>query len=225
MTVIEPTKRDIQHPDRTKRYSATLRFWHWANMIIITGSLLTVLVNSTVLKGRNNAPFLKTELQKAGATVTDDQAKEAAHALSDKVWEIHTYFGYGLVALFVFRLLLEFFQLADQKFIRTLKKAFANFNQIKKQREIARHELVVKLIYLIFYLLLFIMVVTGLFLAFEDFFEPYKAIRHSVKEVHSFCMYIILGFITIHLIGVFLAEKRDSKGIVSDMINGGGGKA
>jgi Ni/Fe-hydrogenase 1 B-type cytochrome subunit len=221
MSLIEPVREDVQHPNHTKKYASTLRFWHWANMIIITGSLLTVLVNSTVLKGRNNAPFLKTELQKAGATVTDDQAKEAAHALSDKVWEIHTYFGYGLVGLFVFRILLEFFQLADQKFIRTLKRAFVNFNQTKKQRELARHELAVKSIYLIFYLLLLTMVVTGLFLAFEDFFERYKAIRHSVKEVHNFCMYIILGFITIHLIGVFLAERKGSKGIVSDMINGG----
>jgi len=80
---------------------------------------------------------------------------------------------------------------------------------------------VVKSLYAIFYLLLIIMVVTGLFLAFEDFFAPYKAIRHSVKEFHGFCMYLIIGFIVIHIAGVFLAERKDSKGIVSDMINGG----
>ena len=225
MTVIEPTKRDVQHPNRTKTYSATLRFWHWGNVIVISGSLLTVLLNSTLLKSKNITPFFKTELQKAGATVTDGQVKEMTHSLGDRVWDIHVYFGYGLVALFVFRLLLEFFQLADQKFMRILKSAYNKYRDTKKQRTVARHDFVVKLIYLVFYLLLFIMVVTGLFLAFEDFFAPYKAIRHSVKDVHNFCMYIILGFIAVHLIGVFLAERKDSKGIVSDMINGGGGKA
>jgi cytochrome b len=66
------------------------------------------------------------------------------------------------------------------------------------------------------------MVVTGLFLAFEDALVAYKSIRHSVKEVHGFCMYLVLAFIIVHLAGVFLAErKEESSGLVSDMINGG----
>jgi Ni/Fe-hydrogenase 1 B-type cytochrome subunit len=206
MSVIEPVKKTIQHKGETKKYSSTLRFWHWANMIVISGSLLTVLLNSTVLKTRNDTPVIKSALINAGATVTDAQARSAAHDLSDKVWDIHVYFGYGLVALFLFRIILEFFQLADQKFIRVLKNAWKNYNQTKKDREVNRHELAVKLIYSAFYILLLIMVITGLFLAFEDFF----------------CMYLVLAFITVHLLGVFLAERKNSKGIVSDMINGGG---
>jgi Ni,Fe-hydrogenase I cytochrome b subunit len=221
MSIIEPVKQDIQHPEKIKKYSAPLRFWHWANMIVITGSLLTVLLNSTVLNGNNDAPVIKAALQKSGAVVTNDQVKSATHDLSDKVWDIHVYFGYGLTTLLLLRIVLEFFQLADQKFIRVLKNARRKFLETKRQRELARHELAVKIIYAIFYLLLFVMVITGLFLAFEDFFEPYKSIRHSVKEVHNFGMYVVLAFITVHLIGVFLAERKDSKGIVSDMINGG----
>jgi cytochrome b len=34
-------------------------------------------------------------------------------------------------------------------------------------------------------------------------------------------MYLILAFIAVHLAGVYLAERKDGKGIVSDMINGG----
>jgi Ni/Fe-hydrogenase 1 B-type cytochrome subunit len=221
MSVIEPVKKDVDHPKQIKKYSAPLRFWHWANAIVISGSLLTVLLNSTILDDRPNASFMKDELQKAGSEVDDKQISSVAHAMSDKVWGIHIYFGYALVALLVFRLILEFFQLADQKFIRKFKSAYHHYATIKKQRELARHELAVKTIYAIFYIVLIIMAVTGLFLAFEDFFEPYKAIRHSVKEVHGFCMYIVLGFIVIHLVGVFLAERKDSNGIVSDMINGG----
>lgn len=165
--------------------------------------------------------LIKSELQKAGANISDQQAGAAAHALGDRTWEVHTYFGYVLASLFLLRLILEFFQLADQKFIRKLTAAWQQFNIIKKDREIARHEFTVKLIYAAFYLLLLVMVVTGLFLAFEDTLAPFKSIRHSVKEVHGFCMYLVLAFIAVHLAGVFLAERKAGSGIVSDMINGG----
>jgi len=64
------------------------------------------------------------------------------------------------------------------------------------------------------------MAVTGLCLAFEDDFAALKKI-HAIKEIHGFCMYLIIAFIVVHLAGVFLAERKDSPGIVSDMINGG----
>ena len=224
MAIIEPTNKDVEHPQQIKQYSFSLRLWHWINLVVISGSLLTVLLNSTLLKSRNVAPVIQSELKNAGNEATAKQANSVAHALADKVWDVHIYFGYGLAALLLFRIILEFFQLADQKFIRKIKAAYHEYNHIKKQREKALHDLAVKLIYTVFYILLVIMVVTGLFLAFEDFFAPYKAIRHSVKSVHGFCMYLVLAFIVVHVIGVFLAERKDSKGIVSDMINGGGQK-
>ena len=103
-----------------------------------------------------------------------------------------------------------------------MKNAYFQFKRVKENRQIALHELTVNVIYLVFYTLLLIMVVTGLFLAFEDAMAPFKSIRHTVKDVHGFCMYLILAFIVVHLGGIFLAERRkDGAGIVSDMINGG----
>lgn len=221
MTLIEPVKKDIQNHSQKKKYSAPLRFWHWANMIVISGSLITVLINATLNDRESINPLIKDELKNGGVAVTDQQVGGVGHALEDKVWEIHTYFGYVLAGLLLLRLILEFFQLADQKLIRKIKTAYQQFQATKKNRELAKHELVVKGIYAVFYLLLTVMAVTGLFLAFEDLLAPLKAIRHSVKEVHGFCMYLILAFIAVHLIGVFLAERKESKGIVSDMINGG----
>jgi Ni/Fe-hydrogenase 1 B-type cytochrome subunit len=43
---------------RTKKYSSSIRLWHWSNAIIIIGSLLTVLINSTVLKPWENAGLI-----------------------------------------------------------------------------------------------------------------------------------------------------------------------
>lgn len=220
MAIIEPERKDIQHPAHNKKYSSSLRLWHWLSAMVISGSLITVLLNSTLTDTRSNAEIIKTELTNAQLPVTSGQARHAAHEISDKVWEVHTWFGYTLAALLAFRLIAEFFQLADQKLIRKIKSACNHYYMIKKNRELARHELVVKLLYALLYILLFIMAITGLCLAFEDDVPALKAI-HAIREIHGFCMYLILGFITVHLAGVFLAERGDGKGIISDMINGG----
>ena len=213
MTVIEPGE--------TKKYSSTIRLWHWATVLIISGSLLTVLINSTVTDKQAITSLVKEKIQQTKG-IDNDLSRSVAGALEDKVWAIHTYFGYCLAALLLFRLILEFFQLADQKFIRKLKAASQKFRQVKQNRQDALHELTVKIIYIIFYCLLVIMVVTGLALAFDDDVSFFSNIHHQVRSFHGFCMYLILGFIVLHLTGVFLAErKNEGKGIVSDMINGG----
>ena len=220
MTVIEPKLYNVKHPKQVKKYSSSLRLWHWLNALVITGSLLTVLLNSTLFKTRANASLIKTNLHNNGINVTDGQARSVAHELSDKVWALHTYFGYTLAALLIFRLVLEFFQLADQKFIRKITVAYQQYKTVKKRRELAKHEFWVKTIYAVFYLMILTMVLTGLCLAFEDDVPMLKSI-HAFRQIHAFTMYLILVFITVHLAGVFLAERKDDSGIVSDMINGG----
>ncbi|PWS28839.1 Ni,Fe-hydrogenase I cytochrome b subunit [Pedobacter yonginense] len=220
MAIIAPNKQDIGSTKPGKRYAASTRFWHWINFIIISGSLLTVLINSTLFD-RAQRSFVKGELMNAGVAVTDQQAGSVTHGLEDQVWGIHIYFGYALAALFIFRALAEFFLPSHQRLIPKLKKAYQAYFILKKEREAAKHELVVKGLYVVFYVLLLIMVVTGLLLAFEDNTGIPRDINHSIKEFHGFCMYFILGFIVLHLAGVYLAERKDGKGIVSDMINGG----
>ncbi|GAC1303746.1 MAG: hypothetical protein NVSMB24_10190 [Mucilaginibacter sp.] len=222
MAAIEPVRKDINRKNKIKAYSPSLRLWHWANTIVISGSLITVLINSTVLDEHANAGFIKDELQKSGGSVTADQTRSLAGTLSDKVWAVHIYFGYFLAALLLFRIILEFFQLADQKLIRKMKTAYKDYFIIKKQVKLARHELVVKLTYLLFYLVLLIMVITGLTLAFKDQLHFSRSLMGTVKNIHGFCMYLVIAFIIVHIAGVFMAERDESPGIVSDMINGGG---
>jgi len=135
---------------------------------------------------------------------------------------LHTYIGYTLAALLLFRLLLEFFELADQKFIRKLKSNYHQYQTTKKHRELAIHIFWVKTIYAVFYMMLLTMVLTGLCLAFEDDLPLIKSI-HAFRQIHAFTMYLIIAFIVVHIVGVLLAERKDSRGIVSDMINGGKG--
>jgi Ni/Fe-hydrogenase 1 B-type cytochrome subunit len=221
MAIIEPVRKDITNNSAVKTNSLGLRLWHWLNMLVISGSLITVLINSTITDKQNITSLVKEKIKDTKG-IDNDLSRSVAGALEDRVWAIHTYFGYCLAALLIFRLLLEFFQLADQKFIRGLKDAGEKYRKIKKDRQETLHELTVKIIYAIFYVLLIIMVVTGLSLAFDNDFQFLRSIQHPAKSVHGFCMYLILAFIVVHIAGVLLAErKKEGKGIVSDMINGG----
>jgi cytochrome b len=168
----------------------------------------------------DNGQLIKSNMAQKGVTVTDEQARSAAHEISDKAWAVHTYFGYTLGALLLFRLAAEFFQLADQVLMCRIKNAYQQYYIIKKNREASRHEFWVKSLYAVFYVLLMITVTTGFCLAFEDDVPALKHM-HFIREIHQVNMYLILAFIVIHLAGVFLAERKNGKGIVSDMINGG----
>lgn len=208
-------------PKTKKRYPASLRLWHWLNALVITGSYITVAVNSTVLSGGSGLQVVKGSLSRNGVTLTEDQARGVVHDLRDSVWEWHKYIGFVLTALFLFRIILELCQVADQKLLRKIKIAYHQYFIIKQQRELSRHEFWVKTLYAVFYLLLAITVITGIDLSFED---DYQFLRqfHFLKEIHQVNMYLIMAFIVIHVAGVIIAERRGrDKGIVSDMINGG----
>ncbi|SDE19758.1 cytochrome b/b6 domain-containing protein [Pedobacter soli] len=210
----------LEPSGKAKRYARSTRVWHWLNLLIICGSLGTVLVNS-LLFDHAQRTFVRSELANAGANVSDKQAAAVLHGLEDQVWAFHIYFGYALTVLFLFRLIAEFFLSAEQRIFPKLKRAYQNFWVLKKYRITARHELLVKGLYLVFYFLLLIMTLTGLLLAFQEQTGLSKDVNHSIKEFHGFSMYLILGFILLHIAGVILAERKDEKGMVSDMIGGG----
>jgi hypothetical protein len=56
-------------------------------------------VDATLLDDGDNANVIKANLHDAGIKLNDHQAWAAAHEISDKVWALHTYFGYTLAAL------------------------------------------------------------------------------------------------------------------------------
>jgi Ni/Fe-hydrogenase 1 B-type cytochrome subunit len=205
---------------RTKKYSPSIRLWHWLNAIIITGSLLTVLINSTVLKPWANAGLIADKLKEKGINVSDEQTRSVAFALSDKVWAVHTYLGYTLVVMFIFRFTIELLGFTDKTLIRKITAAKRSYLSVRERRIASRNEMLIKTLYAFFYVFLTVMVVTGLALAFRDNIPAIRSM-HFIRDIHEFTMYLILGFIAIHLAGVLIGERKQHKGIVSDMINGG----
>ena len=200
-------------------HSRALRFWHWATFIVILLILFTVFTGKFYVNPWNTVPVVKHSLQKEGITLNDGQVFNAVKDLNTGVWKWHQRYGYVLAILFLFRILLEFFQPGEQRFFRRLKNA-ALLMKAKAGNKRPSHYLFVRIIYLLFYLLLATIVATGLTLSFfgnrmsnED--------AHSFQELHGSCFYFLLLFVFIHVTGVLLAERKNYRNIISGMVHGG----
>jgi Ni/Fe-hydrogenase 1 B-type cytochrome subunit len=203
-----------------QRHSALIRIWHWLTFIVLTGSLITVLLASTLLHPWENIGMVKEQLQQKGVVVTDDQAFAVSHEYEDKVWDVHKLLGFGLAFLLFSRIVIEMAQPGDEK-VRSRMKNAMRLNKLDDgNKNEYRHYLCVKRIYLLFYLLLAYMAITGLGLAFGRVFSFLGKIHRELKEIHGIGQYVMYAFIFLHLCGVIIADNRKAKGLVSGMIHG-----
>ena len=136
------------------------------------------------------------------------------------MWDLHKLLGFALAFLLISRFLIEIVQPGDEKLgVRIKNAVILNRTNDGNKRSIS-HYLIVKRGYLVFYTLLLIMVFTGLGLAFGHDLTFLKQYHKLIKTVHSFCQYLMYGFVFLHLTGVIIAETGKDKGIVSGMISG-----
>lgn len=200
-------------------HSAAIRIWHWASFVVISGSVITVLLASTLFRTKNNIALVHDQLQANGVVTNQDQARAVAHAFNDRLWDLHKWFGFALSALVVARVLIEMTQSRDEKFAVQLKRALRVKPADQQGRLEQQHYIQVKRIYLVFYAALILMACTGLGLAFDNvtFFRMY---RSEIKQVHALLQWVIYGFIVMHIAGVILADLGKYRGLVSGMIHG-----
>jgi len=216
------TEESVSEPSFRQKNSSSMRIWHWGTFIAISGSLITVLFGKTLLNAKNNIELVKENLKESNITVTPEQANSLAHEFNDLVWHWHTYIGYVLASLLAFRILFEFFQPKRQKTIPMIKNAWKYLKMPAIDKRNVKHYLFVRYTYLLFYFALIVQACTGLFMAYSDDVHNLKELRNTASEIHSVFMWVIISYIVIHISGVILAELgKRSKGIVSDMINGG----
>lgn len=203
-----------------QQHSAALLIWHWLTFLFLTGSMVTVLFNSTLLSPRDNLQLVQDQLSKKGITVNNEQALAVSHGYEDKVWNVHKYFGFGLAILFLARVVIEFTQPEEEKMRNRLQKAIALSKKNDPGSAEYKHYMQVKLSYMLFFLLLFLMVFTGLGMAFGRGLGFSREISGALRNLHAIVQYLIYTFIVLHLGGVILAENGKMKGIVSGMIHG-----
>ena len=194
---------------------ASIRIWHWLIFLFFTFSITTVIFGSSVFKTSNNISMVQEQVKEKGGSLTRDQAFKVAHEYSDKLWILHTYFGYGLCILLLWRILIEI-RLSKEKNLRTRLVRALGYPKSDTER---KHYLVVQYSYLVFYLLFIVMALTGLVLAFEDV-EWLKPVHQLANNLHSIVQYGIYAFIVFHISAVIRADLGKYNGIVSRMIHG-----
>ncbi len=192
---------------KMKKWSLNFRLWHWINALVIMGLIGTVLLRKSFLSWRSNSEIIMQKLAEQGIDIVAEEAKLVAKAIRAPMWEWHIILGYALAALVVWRILLFFTRSGRQNYRHLNEEDF--------------HKKMVKLGYLVIYAILFFMTVSGLVIHFYEALGLTKDTAHDIKELHELVYSVLLYFVPLHIIGVFVAENRDEKGILSDMVNGG----
>jgi len=203
-----------------QKHSVLIRIWHWAIFLVLSASMITVLINSTLLNPRDNIELVQNQLKEKGVAVTEDQALAVSRKYEDKMWNVHILLGYGLAFLLASRVLIELTQPGEEKIRTRIKNAMSLYKQNNGNKVEYRHYLNVKRMYMLFYLILLLMVLTGLGLVFGRELGFTRQLHNTVKTVHSLLQYFMYVFVLIHLSGVFISENSKDRGIVSGMING-----
>lgn len=203
-----------------QEHSMMIRIWHWLTFIVISGIILTVLINSTLTNQRKNIPMVQEQLKSRNIIVTEDQAFAVTREYEDKFWNVHKLFGYSLAFLLISRVIIELTQPGEEKIRTRIKNALGLYRQKDNNKNEYRHYLRVKTGYLLFYILVIGMALTGLTLAFGRDLGIPRELSRTIREIHSFGQYLMYTFIALHIGGVIVAENMKIRGIVSGMING-----
>lgn len=190
-----------------KKWRLDFRIWHWLHAFVVLGLLGTVFLRKTFLSWRDNSVLLMDKLSQINIEVTQEQAKMLAKAIRSPMWEWHILLGYGLVALVLWRIILFF---TDSG-----KYNYQNF----KEKNL--HKKAVSIGYIIIYLVLAFMSISGLIIHFYQDLGLLKTTAHDIKEIHELTFNAILIFVPLHLVGIIIAEQKEEKSIISDMVNGG----
>jgi cytochrome b561 len=190
-----------------KKWRLDFRIWHWIHAVVVLGLLGTVSLRKTFLSWRTNSELLTQKLSEINLEITAEQAKTLAKAIRSPMWEWHIILGYALAALLLWRAILFFTQSGKQ-----------NYQNLKEENV---YKKIVKLGYILIYGVLVFMAVSGLMIHFYEALGLTKDVARDIKEIHELAFNAILIFVPLHIIGVFIAENQDEKGIISDMVNGG----
>lgn len=193
-----------------KEYSLGIRLYHWLNALTIMGIVLTIFTRKEWLEKFKVRDIIIEFAQKHAIVISHEDALKLAKMIRNEIWDFHYYLGIFLAILIVFRLVLAFTPSGR----RIFTEGFSVFKKEKAKRA------GIKLLYTVVYIVLLILIVTGLGMYFYQELGFTKEFKHALEGVHVGFVSIIIYFIPLHLVGVILAEIKDEPGLISRMIHG-----
>ncbi len=149
----------------------------------------------------------------------------------DAIWQLHIYLGYGLILGLVARLAWGIAGPAHARFSDMWHPA-AWWNAIatRNLRAAPRlgHHTLASGAYLLVYLLLIAMVVTGLGLAavehstgpFNAWFGDMPGLKEAFEEPHEFIYNLLIGFVIVHIAALIWHERKDKVPLAQSMVSG-----
>jgi len=149
----------------------------------------------------NVAAIIQDYLSSTDQVLAQEQLIVLAKKIRQPMWNWHIYIGYVLTGLFSLRFILPLF--GQMKFQNPFVKNLTLKEKIQKWT------------YLIFYLCVVVSLATGLVIEFGS-----RNLKEPMEEIHVLSIYYLIGFIILHLGGVFIAEFTNQKGIVSRIVSG-----
>jgi cytochrome b561 len=161
----------------------------------------TFFLRKTFLSWRANAEILSNKLAGFGIEVSSEQAAALAKAVRAPMWEWHIILGYAFALLILWRMVMLF------------KNGFEYDAENRHMEWVYRG-------YKLLYGILFFMAVSGILIQLYADFGLSKDAAHDIKEVHEVVAWGVVIFVVMHIVGVFVADNRDQKGITSKMISG-----
>lgn len=205
----------------THDYSVAMRLWHWVNAALVSGQLLTILFQKVIVNAKHAVPEFQAAISKGGGTLSEQQGRAVAHVISERIWTWHVWMGVALAVFWLFWTVMQALDPAGRRFGARLVAAAQRYKlAAPAEHAEARHVLLAKITYAAFYLFITIMVVTGLALIFADSVPFFHNIEHTAEEVHNVTMYLIIGYIVLHVVGVVWADIHDDRGLISRMVSG-----
>jgi len=205
----------------TKDYRAPLRVWHWVNALLISGQLLTILFQKVIVNARSAVPEFLGKLNRDNVKLTVQQGQAFAHIISERIWQWHIYIGLALAAFWLLRVGLELRGPSEMRYSARLLEVARRYRLAPAAGKSEWGKvLFAKSTYAVFYLLLTIMVITGLVLTWADDVAVLHSMEHTAKEIHNVTMYFIIAFFVVHVAGVVWAELTKDHGLISRMVGG-----
>ncbi len=185
----------IMNNQLTNPFSFIHRFLHWSLALGILCILFTVFLRT----GWMNKDHMAQIIMNSGNNISEENAIKIAKAIRKPMFNWHMYMGYFVCAIYVLRLI----------YIAVYKNLGLKFKQgnVKEKFQTS--------VYIIFYLVLGITLISGLFIELGP-----KAYKGFFESIHQPVIYFMVVFLIIHLAGIFIGENTTTKGIVSQMISG-----
>ena len=186
-----------------KTYTVLHRILHWvfAGVMLVlftTGFLRIYWMSKTVITDAVNK-----NVEIKNLNLDKQSLRTIVHSVQEPMFEWHVYAAYVITFAFIARVI--YMIVKGIKFPNPFVKGVSGKDQFQGA------------IYIAFYFLIAIEIITGAILKFEIGTE---SLADLAETVHKFAVYWTPIFILLHFTGIAISENTNRKGITSKMIGG-----